>query len=539
VSALHDHLEPAAVERLAADYCDRLRHVRGIGWLSWDGTRWAPGEDAAQEAAKANAATLLLEAAERGDPKRAAAAARLYGWPRIRGALALASTDPRISVSADTLDADPWLLNCANGVVDLRDGTLTRHRPELYMTKIAGAEYWPDARSERWDRHMTRVTGGDVELAAYTQRAGGYAATGLTIEEVVLFAYGPQNSGKTTTLEALRAALGGYATTTGFSTLLAGRRTGEAATPGVAALQGIRLACASEVSNGARFDTARLKLLAGGERIPARPLYRDPYEFDPTHTLWLAANERPGIPAGDGAAWRRVRLLPFEHVLPNVDEHFKRALVENPDERAAVLAWIVRGAVAWREKGLGSCAAVAKATAEYRRDNDPLRDWLATCRRGDDLSTRGGELRATYERWCRRSGQQPCSPHDFASGLESHGLSRDRTKRGIVWRGLAVYPVQSVQPDPQSTPIRARMSNFPQEAAPATPATPAPENRDGSGADDGASGVPTPRPVESTGAAADADGDEGPSWDGLTDEAQLETDATRGDEEAKERGLVP
>ena len=90
-------------------------------------------------------------AAERGggsgDAKRAAAAARLCGEPRIRGALALAATDLRVSLAADQLDADPHLLNAQNGVVDLRDGRSAAHRPARHMTKLAGADYLPGARS--------------------------------------------------------------------------------------------------------------------------------------------------------------------------------------------------------------------------------------------------------------------------------------------------------------------------------------------------------------------------------------------------------
>jgi putative DNA primase/helicase len=461
-----EHTDLAAADRLAAANRDRLRHVRGTGWLAWDGKRWAPGEDDAHRAAKTNAAELLREAAESGDAKQAAAAARLCGEPRIRGALALATTDRRLSLAADKLDADPHLLNVRNGVVDLRDGTLGEHRPELHLSKLAGADYLPDARSKRWEAHLARATDGDAELIAYMQRAAGYTATGSTAEEVALFAYGPGASAKTTTLEALRSALGDYATVADFATFLAGHGDGDGPTPGVARLAGARMVLASEVSAGQRFNPARLKALTGGERIVARRLHRDPFEFEPAFTLWLAANERPAIPADDDAAWRRLRLLPFPNVIPpgERDPAHKRALTSDPDERAAVLAWIVAGAVAWHRDGLGTCTAVERATAGYRDENDPLGDWItARCQLAPDAQSSGRDLRDDYERWCRQSGEETCSVQTFARALEAHGLTRKHTRAGAIWRGICIRSVTDVTHVTDQTgtsPKRAHMGKF-------------------------------------------------------------------------------
>ena len=289
---------------------------------------------------------------------------------------------------------------------------------------------------------------------------------------------GPGASLKTTTLEALRASLGEYATVADFATFLAGRGDGDGPTPGVARLAGARMVCASEVGAGQRFNPARLKALTGGERIVARHLHREPFEFDPAFTLWLAANERPAIAANDDAAWRRLRLVPFAHVVPasERDPALKRALVHDPAERAAVLAWIVRGAVEWHREGLGTCAAVERATAAYRGENDPLREWIAArCQIAGDAQAGGRDLRDDYERFCRQSGEEACSPQDFARSLEAHGLRRKRARAGIFWRGIGVRGVQGVQGVQDQTGnshTRAYMGENPLGPTPATPATP-------------------------------------------------------------------
>lgn len=468
----------SAAERFASENEGRLLHSSGVGWLAWDGKRFASGDEDAHRAAKRNATELLADAMEGGDAKAISAAARQCGEPRIRGCLALAATDERLSVRADQLDADSHLLNVQNGVVDLRDGTLIDHDPALLMTKIAGAAFVEDARSERWDAHIARCTGGDLETAEYVQRAAGYTAHGSTAEEVVLFAYGPGASGKTTTLEALRAALGEYATVADFSTFLAGRGDGNAATPGVARLAGSRLVIASEVNAGQEFNASRLKALTGGERIIARPLYREPVEYDPAFTLWLAANERPGIPAEDSAAWRRIRLLPFSRTVPNDirDPAHKRALTTDADELAAVLAWTVAGAVAWHTHGLGTSTAIESAITDYRNACDPIRDWIDTCcQLRIDEQTPARELRRSYETWTRASGEDPCTAAQFAQALTARGIKRKRLKTGIHWQGLIIQAgVAGVAGEGVNgnSPMRAHMRDFPETGTPATPTTP-------------------------------------------------------------------
>ncbi len=465
----------ASAERIAAEHGPVLKHLPGTGWLTSDGKRFVPGDDAAHRAAKQAAKTDLLDAARDGDAKRIKAATARCAEPRIRAALALAATDLRVSITAEQLDADPHLLNTHNGVADLRDGALSEHNATLYLTKLAGAPYLPDAHSARWDYFLDRLTNGDAELRGYLQRAAGYTASGSTAEEIALFAQGPGASGKTTFVEALRAALGDYAKVADFATFLAGRGDGDGPTPGVARLMGARMVCASEVNPGQRFNPARLKALTGGETVVARHLHRAPFEFRPAFTLWLAANDRPAIPASDDAAWRRLRLLPFENVIPpgERDPTLKQQLTTSPNERAAVLAWIVQGAIDWHHHGLGTCTAVQNATGGYQAENDPVADWLTTrCQLHPKAQATGSELRRDYEQWCKRSGEEPCNPHDFSNALKAHGLHSKRGKNGIVWTGVRVYPVQPVKDQTGTSHMRARTEKFPQGPTPGTPGTP-------------------------------------------------------------------
>jgi putative DNA primase/helicase len=457
-------------KQLAEENEGKLLHVLGRGWFSWNGCRWADGPEEAIRAAKVLAHDGVVAAlALAAEKKITNLAVGRCAESKIRACLKLAETDERLCLPAGVqLDADPDLLNAPNAVVDLRTGSTLEHRPDLYMTKITGAEYHPDARSDRWEQFLDTATEGDAELVAYVKRGAGYGATGWASEEVVFFYHGPGATGKTTLIEAERSALGDYAAVADFSSFLAGRKDASAASPDIARLPGVRMACASEVAPGQQFNASRLKSLTGGERITARGLYKDPFEFTPQFTLCLAANERPSIPGNDSAAWRRMKLIPFNAVIPpeERDPTVKRALTTDPEERVAVLAWIVAGAVEWYRSGLGSCAAVESATAGYRRANDGVAMWLASrCQLDPDAHTPARELLGSYERWCMEAGDEACSPKAFAAALREHRLKDKHTNSGTVWAGVRLGAGDSSDGSDttdQESPMRARVENSPE-----------------------------------------------------------------------------
>jgi len=249
-----------------------------------------------------------------------------------------------------------------------------------------------------------------------------------------------------------------------FASFLAGRGDGSSATPDIARLVGARFVCASEVSPDQRFNPARLKSLTGQERIVARRLYRDPITFLPAFTPWLVANERPSISADDTAAWRRIKLLPLTNVIPpeRRDPALKRALTTDPIERAAVLAWIIAGSIAWHQDGLGTCAAVEAATDGYRTENDLTGAWLRVkCTEDATARTRAAELYSSYLAWCSESEQRPLSMTAFGTDLKAKGVPSGRESSG-VWYGLALTTSVGMHGSAGSTrdfPIRARIGD--------------------------------------------------------------------------------
>jgi putative DNA primase/helicase len=420
-------------ERLVSAHGHDLRFAPGLGWFAWDGRRWR--RDADGEPIRRTKQTVRAMYAEVAHLDDADQRKKLTAWAlaseseaRLRAAVKLAETERPVIVDPKQLDADPWLFNSANGTIDLRTGKLREHRREDLLTRISPVVYKPEARSELWESSLERAAGGKEGLADFLQRAVGYSMTGHTQEDKLFFAHGPTATGKSSLLEAIKAALGDYATTADFETFL--KRRGDAGIRNdIARLDGARLVISIEVDEGKALAEGLVKMLTGGDTVAARFLYHETFEFLPVFKLWLAANTRPRANADDGALWRRILLVPFTEVIPEVerDERVRIKLRTNPEVQTAILTWAVQGCLEWQKDGLQPPPCVLDYTDEYRAENDPLREWLAdSCEFNSGWWTSTAELRSSYEAWCEANGEKPLSAKRLGTLLAARGCDDEK-----------------------------------------------------------------------------------------------------------------
>ena len=280
-----------------------------------------------------------------------------------------------VTVAPTALDADPWLLGVQNGVVDLRTGRLRpAGRAELIM-KTAGVPYHPDAPAPRWERFLEEVLP-EPQSRAFLQRALGYSLTGDTREQVFFLLHGSGANGKSLLLDAFQAVLGDYGQEVFIDTLL---QTAHGGIPNdLARLSGARFAAARETDVGQPLDEARVKRLTGGDRLTARFLNREFFDFTPTHKLWLVTNNLPPVRETGHAFWRRVIVIPFLRRFEG-DKIDRRLLETLQEEAPGILAWAVRGSLAWQRDGLNAPPAVAGAGHAYRAAQDAVGLFLADC----------------------------------------------------------------------------------------------------------------------------------------------------------------
>jgi putative DNA primase/helicase len=297
--------------------------------------------------------------------------------------------DP-LAIRGDELDRDPMLLGCANGVLDLRTGECRPGRPQDFISKASPVEWKglnePAPRFQEW---IHEVLSDDEDLVAFLARALGYSITGLVEEHVLIVLWGPEGrNGKGSLVELLSHVLGPLLGPIQPEMLLdQGRvRSSAGPSPDIMGLRGLRIAVGSETDENRRFSPARVKLLTGGDQLVGRHPH-DKYEvrFSPSHTLLLLTNSRPSAPSHDAAFWSRILLVPFHlsFVDQPVSPHERRArkgiVEELKEEASGILAWLVRGSLEYQERGLDPPLAVRDATAQYRRNEDLLADWLEEC----------------------------------------------------------------------------------------------------------------------------------------------------------------
>lgn len=431
-------------EHFARLYGDQVRYDhRRKRWLVWADHWWRVDDVAmvrrfAKEAARHRYQQALGIANLEERKREAGFAIGSENRNRLEAMLAAARSEPPIADAGDSWDLDPWLLGVANGVVDLRSGGLRPGVPADRITRHVPIAYDPDARCLRWERFLDEVLRGDEDFFDYVWRAIGYSLTGDVREQCLFLCWGTGSNGKSVFLALLRALAGDYATDTPFSTLELHDRS--SIPNDVAALVGRRVVTAAETGEGRRINEARLKALTGGDAVTARFLHGEFFTFQPVAKFWLAVNHKPRVADDSYGFWRRVRLIPFLRRFTPLDADDALAdklLAELP----GILAWAVRGAMIWREHGLGAPEAVKSATDTYRAESDPLGPFLdACCLLGDELSVVASQLYHAYSGWARREGmsdKEMLSSTAFGTRMKAR-FGWDRKASGVFYHGVGL-----------------------------------------------------------------------------------------------------
>ena len=431
-------------ERFVRHHGKGIRYVREWGtWLVWDDTRWAKDRTGEVERlAQDTIREMHREALEIEDRARAAEmskhAFRCESEARLRSMVSLARVMDGIPVVPEDLDADPWLFNVENGTIDLRTGKLGEHRQEDRITKLAPVEYDPDATAELFDRFMLEIMDGRSNLVSFLQRFVGYSLPGTAEEHVLLFLYGLGANGKTTLLNVLLHLFGDYGQQSEPQLLL--RKRGDTHPTGIADLRGARLVATSEVDEGRHLAESLVKGLTGGDKVKARYMRMDFFEFEPSWTIWLAANHRPVIRGVDVAIWRRIHLVPFDIVIPP-DKRDRKLPEKLKAELPGILAWAVRGCLEWQKEGLDAPTEVIAATQSYKDDMDALGAFIDEhCIVEDGAEVEAKDLYEKYKSWTEVSGERKLSQKQLGQRLRDRGFEsrkHSRTRR-VTYLGIRI-----------------------------------------------------------------------------------------------------
>ena len=416
--------------RVAERYAGKMVHVSGLGWFRWDATRFAPDDrGAAKRAVLAELRRALGESI--GDKELRADVRKCESSSGVGGVLDLAAAlEPFASVVAD-LDADPYLLNVANGTLDLRTLELRPHNSADRITKVCRGAYTPDTNSVLWEAFLARILP-DEAVRGFVQRLVGVGLLGAVREHVLSIWTGQGANGKSVLDKAIRNALGDYACTAEPDLFM--HREGAHPT-GEMDLRGVRWVAVSESEKDRRLAEATMKRLTGGDTIRARRMRQDFVEFTPSHTPTLITNHLPRVSGDDPAIWRRIRVVPFDVVIPDAeqDPQLNDRLALEAD---AILTWAVQGHRDYLNRGLDEPAGVRVATDTYHLNSDAVARFIdECCHTGPAVKSITGQLFDAWDKWRIRDGAEQMSLKAFGLALTGKGFPLPaKTANGQRWR---------------------------------------------------------------------------------------------------------
>lgn len=433
-------------ERLVHLHGRDLLHLRG-SWYVWDGRRYRMDETGAIERrAKRTVRTIWSDAktaaaAQQGPDAKGLAKHAIDSESRFRlsAMISLAASEAAVVVDeADDLDADPWLLNCSNGTINLRTGDLLPHDRAHRITRCTGTPVDFDMPTPRWDAFLARILP-DPAICEYVQRIIGYTLTARMNEEKLFIFYGDGANGKSTLMEAVMSATGEYAIPSPPD-LLISKKAG-APSNDVASLRASRLVSAIETQEGGRLNEVRVKALVSGDRQSARFLHKEFFSFKPVAKYIIATNHRPIIHGADNGIWRRMVLVPFTASIRE-EEKDREFMDKLREELPGILAWAVRGCLAWQRDGLLPPPVIQTATAGYRAEQDLIGGFLADqCVQHPNAKTGATPLYMAYREWCETAGENFQSQRAFGQRLsERGGLWRDDSgpRKTKMWHGIGL-----------------------------------------------------------------------------------------------------
>jgi putative DNA primase/helicase len=428
--------------RLFAKYGTDIRYnAPWKKWLVWNGRYWELDEgylvhDKGLQMIRGIYTELLKTADYRDRYETEKHAMQSESARRRKAFIEVASWIPDLNVKTDILDPNPWLLNVENGTVDLKTGELREHRQEDMITKIARVTYDKTAGCPIWKTFLMEIMNYNAELIRFVQTAAGWAITGDTSEQSMFILFGTGANGKSTFLNTIMNLLGDYAIATPTETFM--KKSGDQITNDIARLRGTRFVTTTEAEQGRRLSEPLIKQITGNDRMTARFLYGEFFNFTPTFKIFMATNHKPVIKGTDYGIWRRIKLIPFTTRIP--EEKQDKGLEEKlRGEASGILNWLLEGAKRWTAERLKTPQIITSATDEYRGEMDVIGNFIRErCVQEPGAGIRARELFKCYQDWCQDNNEHACSERFLGLRLKEMGLEQKRLSDGRYWKGIKV-----------------------------------------------------------------------------------------------------
>ena len=346
----------------------------------------------------------------------------------------------RKTVTPDEFDKDDMLLNVANGYIDLTSRELYKHDINKMFSQIANTDYSEKMQPAVWLDFLNDIFAGDKAVIRYIQKALGYSLTGSTREQVMFILFGKGRNGKSIFVETIAEILGDYSNNMQAKSLMV--KKNDNVNTDIARLSKARFVTSSEPNEGFRFDEGLIKQITGGDKVTARFLYAEEFEYTPKFKIWVSTNHKPIIRGTDDGIWRRLVLIPFDVQIPEekVDKDLKYKLLR---EAPAILNWMAEGAYMWMKEGLELPEKLKDAGQTYRTEMDVVEQFIQEkCKRAEDVRETGKALYEEYKKWADENNEYKMDKNKFGKKLKEKFRSK-KMNNGVNYLGVELvekYP---------------------------------------------------------------------------------------------------
>ena len=428
------------VEDLADALHGRFCWASGLGWLGWNGRVWKDVSDVEPLEAVRVWATGQYDATvdEQKRDRSRDLAGKVASWRAILGKTRLVAlrdlSRGLLQRDAAEFDGNPDLLTVENGTVYLPTGKLGPFDPEHCITKMCAAEYRPGAQHPQWTAALRAVP---EDMHEWFQDRLGQATTGyMTPDHMMVIAHGGGANGKSTVMEIIRKTLADYGVLVSDRVLMA---SPDAHPTELMDFKGARYALMEETPEARHLNVQRFKQTVGTPTMKARRMRMDPVEFIASHSLFINTNYRPTVTETDHGTWRRLSLMPWPYTFrkpgqpltgpyDRVGDPSLAYASGNPGVRAAALAWMVAGAVAWYERGrmmLPVPERVERETRDWRSETDLILGFTDDVLRfAPEGFVQTQDMLKAFNDWAGERGHRPWNDRTFASRFGAHDMVR-------------------------------------------------------------------------------------------------------------------
>jgi putative DNA primase/helicase len=411
-------------------------------WLSYSGKVWKKSDLLVVKRAKEIVNLIPKECEFYSSEKEQTAVYKHYTSSQrasaIQGMISLARPDV-VQLEPSGLDANPDLFNANNGTINLKTGELRPFNKGDFLTKICRTNYSSDATCPRWESFLIEIFDGDLELIQYIQRAIGYSMTGHSNERAFFILFGSGSNGKSTFVETVSKVFGeDYSSGMPTEALYAKKQDGGVPND-TARLRGARLVYSSEGEDGKQLAVAKIKKLTGNEKLTTRFMRGEWFDYLVSFKIWFSTNHKPEITETAEAIWDRVKLIPFNvrFTEQQKDPTLSQKLAH---EAPGILRWMVEGARAWYQEGLGDCSSVKVATCDYRKDSDLVGRFLEErCEVVGPGEIQAKRLHEAFQTWAKEEAGLTDIMSQAALGklLIEKGFSKiQRPGNRYFWQGI-------------------------------------------------------------------------------------------------------